>query len=56
MVFELVILLAVLGLGFVFGRIWEIRREIRRGQLQRRSVAHRQHRVGDGLVGQSQAS
>ena len=27
MVFELVILLAVLGLGFVFGRIWEIRRE-----------------------------
>ena len=27
MVFELVIMLVVLALGFVFGRIWEIRRE-----------------------------
>ena len=55
MVFELVIMLVVLALGFVFGRIWEIRREIRRDQLQRRHVALRQHRVGGGLASQSPA-
>jgi len=56
MVFELVIMLVVLALGFVFGRIWEIRREIRRGQRERRHAALRQHRVGGSLAGQSQAS
>ena len=30
MIFELITMLAVLALGFVLGRIWEIRREIRR--------------------------
>ena len=28
MVFELITMLAVLGLGFVLGRIWEIRRNV----------------------------
>lgn len=32
MVFELVTILAMLALGFVLGRIWEIRQEIRRNQ------------------------
>ena len=32
MIFELITMLAVLALGFVLGRIWEIRREIRRSQ------------------------
>jgi hypothetical protein len=30
LVFELITMLALLALGFVFGRIWEIRQEIRR--------------------------
>ena len=37
-VFELVTMLAVLALGFVFGRIWEIRRELQRKQSHRRRV------------------
>ena len=32
MMFEVVTMLAMLVLGFVLGRIWEIRREIRRDQ------------------------
>jgi hypothetical protein len=33
MVFELVAVLAARALGFVLGRIWEIRREIRRNRF-----------------------
>lgn len=36
--FELITVLAVLALGFILGRIWEIRQEIRRDQR----VTHRQ--------------
>jgi hypothetical protein len=32
MIFQLITMLALLALGFVLGRIWEIRRELRRDQ------------------------
>ena len=32
MIFEVITMLSALALGFVLGRIWEIRREIRRDQ------------------------
>ena len=51
-VFELVTMLAALALGFVLGRIWEIRRELQREQSHRRRVAKRAHRFNDGLAGQ----
>jgi hypothetical protein len=51
MVFELVAVLAALALGFVLGRIWEIRREIRRDRFRRRYVASPWRRVDGGLGG-----
>ena len=50
MVFELLAMLSALALGFVLGRIWEIRQEIQRDQ----HVAHRERRFDDGLAGQVQ--
>ena len=50
MIFELLTMLSALALGFVLGRIWEIRHEIQRN----RHVANRHHRVDDGLAGQFQ--
>jgi hypothetical protein len=47
MVFELITMLSALALGFVLGRIWEIRNEIQRN----RHVANRQRRVDDGFAG-----
>ena len=35
-IFELITMSAMLALGFVLGRIWEIRREIRRDQVTHR--------------------
>jgi hypothetical protein len=37
--FELMAVMAALGFGFMLGRIWEIRREIRRDQFRRDYVA-----------------
>ena len=51
MVFELLTLLSALALGFVLGRIWEIRQEFGRGQ----AIGNRQRRVDDGFAGQVQA-
>ena len=45
-VFELITMLSALALGFVLGRIWEIRQEIRRDQ----HVANRERRFDDGLA------
>jgi hypothetical protein len=53
-VFELVTMLAALALGFVLGRIWELRQEFRRDQSHRRHVANRERRFDDGLAGQVQ--
>jgi hypothetical protein len=50
MVFELVVVLAVLALGFVLGRIWEIRREIRRTHFRRQYDASPWRQV-DGVLG-----
>ena len=36
MVFEFITMLAMLALGFVFGRIWQMRQEIRHNQ----QIAH----------------
>jgi hypothetical protein len=52
--FELITMVAVLALGFVFGRIWEIRRELQRKQSHRPHVAKREHRIDGGLAGQVQ--
>jgi hypothetical protein len=52
--FELITMVAVLGLGFVFGRIWEIRRELQRKQSHRPHIAKREHRIDGGLAGQVQ--
>lgn len=43
-------MLAVLALGFVLGRIWEIRREIRRSQR----VTHRHHGAEAAFADQPQ--
>lgn len=50
MIFELITMLAVLALGFVLGRIWEIRREIRRSQR----VTHRHHGAEAAFADQPQ--
>ena len=49
-VFELITMLSALALGFVLGRIWQIRQEIRRDQ----HVTNREPRFDDGLAGQVQ--
>jgi hypothetical protein len=51
MVFELVAVLAALALGFVLGRIWEIRREIRRNRFRGGDIASPWRRVDGGLKG-----
>jgi hypothetical protein len=51
MVFELVAMLAALALGFVLGRIWEIRREILRNRFRGGDVASPWRRVDGGLGG-----
>jgi hypothetical protein len=51
MVFELVAVLAALALGFVLGRIWEIRRDIRRNRFRGRDVASPWRRADGGLGG-----
>jgi hypothetical protein len=50
LVFELLTVLSALALGFVLGRIWEIRQEIRRDQ----HVANRERRFDDGFAGEFQ--
>ena len=47
MIFELVAVPAELALGFVLGRVWEIRREIRRNYFRRYANPRRQ--VDGGL-------
>jgi hypothetical protein len=49
MIFELVAVPAALALGFVLGRVWEIRREIRRSYFRRRYAASPWRQVDGGL-------
>jgi hypothetical protein len=51
MVFELMAMPAALALGFVLGRIWEIRREIRRNHFRRRYLASPWRQANRGLGG-----
>jgi hypothetical protein len=49
LIFELMAVPAALALGFVLGRIWELRREIRRNHFRRRYAASPWRQLDGGL-------